>query len=310
MSAVFCDDFRCSVPPDSWGDARALLEPVLADAGFLPEFDGERVTQWRNEGGTVKVEMLNRVRVLSASGRALAALRAMKLLAGFLSSVAAVPHRVTGLHATLDVKTPTPPELLRLRGLAESPAGLRAGRKRIPARSLLLFLRPLDDGRSTGTVYCGSKSAEIRPVVYDKREERLSRGLPDIGHDLTRYELRLRNVGASLRDVFDPTAIFWHYMAPDFLPAPEGVPAWSAHGEGFALVRPSPALPAARLLRAVEGSSDFAALCRMAASFPAGESYLCALVRRAVSAASAGDGVQGPAPALTPSSAELGAIVH
>jgi hypothetical protein len=36
----------------------------------------------------------------------------------------------------------------------------------------------------------------------------------------------------SLRDVSDPTAIFWHYMGKTVLQTPEGVPKWSANWGG------------------------------------------------------------------------------
>src|SRR5450830_1701966 len=46
--------------------------------------------------------------------------------------------------------------------------------------------------------------------VYDKREERVSRGFADPG-PLVRVELVVSGVGATLRDVSDPSALFYHY---------------------------------------------------------------------------------------------------
>lgn len=303
MSDVFCDDLRVSMAPGSWADISSELGDSLGDAGFLPEYETDRVKAWRCDGGTVKSERMHGVRVLSLSGRALAALRLRKLLQGTLAVVASVPHKVTGLHATLDVRESTAPVLSRILAKAESDTGLRAGRKRIAVQAIERILKRQGDGSDTGTIYCGSRAAEIRPVVYDKRQERQYRGLPDLGYDLTRYELRTRNVGATLRDACEPAGLFWHYMAPDFLQRPEGVAGWTPEGVGYVLDRPSPALPAARLLRAVEGSADFAGLVRLAGTFPGGIDYLCALVRRA-DRGSGPDGVQGlPAPAETALSA-------
>lgn len=304
MSEPFADDFRCSMSGESWGAIRSEFEEVLGEAGFLAEFETDRALQHRLDGGTVKVEVWRNLRIVSASGQALARLRGVRLLGAALGVIGKEPHRVTGLHATLDRREPTASVLSAILERAESADGLRAGRKRIPVVSLLRFLHRMPDGTDTGTVYCGKASAEIRPVVYDKRQERLARGLPDLGYDLTRYELRLRSgVGMTLRDVFDPAPVFWHYMAPDFLPRPDGVADWSPEAEGFAWDRPSPALPAARLQRAAEGCESFRSLVKLAGTYPGGIDHLCALVRRmdrgtsVVELPPVGTGVQGRAPA-------------
>lgn len=297
MAEVFCDDLRVSVPLDVWDEVAGEVASVLEDAGFGAEFETEAAKAWRNEGGTVRSERMGRVRVLSASGRALAGLRLAGQFGRYLATLGGVPHKVTGLHATLDVRESTPEVLTRLVAKAESAEGLRAGRKRIKVDALERYVRRLPDGRDTGSLYCGGKGVEIRPVVYDKRRERLDKGGADLGFDLTRYELRLRGVGATLRDAYEPAAVFWHYMAPDFLPAPANAPVWVAGGEGFSVPRPAPVLPAARLLRRVEGSADFADIVRLAGTFPGGIDYLCALVRRADHGDARVMGVQGLAPA-------------
>ena len=294
---MFADDFRCSMPAEAWGDVQGELERIAGDAGFLADYANDRASQLRLDGATIKSEATRGLRVVSVSGQALARLRLLGMLGGFLAGVGQVPHRVTGLHATTDRREPTAPVIAGVVAKAESAGGLRAGRKRIPASSLLRFLQRLPDGSDTGTVYCGTKHAEIRPVVYDKRQERMARGLPDLGHDLTRYELRLRSgVGVTLRDVHDPAPVFWHYMAPDFLPRPEGVPAWVPEASGFSFDRPSPPLPAERLRRAVEGSDQLRELVGLAVAFPGGSDYFCRLVRGLVDAAE-NDRVSGSPPA-------------
>ena len=320
MDEVFADDFRCSMPAQVWGDLRSHLDGVSGDAGFLPDIENDRVHQLRLDGGTVKSELTRGLRVVSCSGQALARLRSVGLLGEFLGVIVGNPHRVTGLHATLDRREPTPPVLARLLARSESEDGLRAGRKRIPVSSLERHLRRRPDGLDTGTIYCGGKHAEIRPTVYDKREERLSRGMPDLGYDLTRYELRLRSgVKMTLGDVLGPAGVFWHYMAPDFLDRPVDAPVWSAGAEGFCYDRPDPPLPAVRLLRAAEGSGELRQLVRLAGAFPGGLDYLMTLVRRldhdgSLAPIPAGvdgltSGVQGPAPAVT-LSGELSESVH
>ena len=146
--------------------------------------------------------------------------------------------------------------------------------------------------------------------MYDKRRERLDKGGSDLGFDLTRYELRLRGVGATLRDAYEPSSVFWHYMAPDFLPRPAGVPEWLSGAEGFSVPKVDPVLPAVRLVRRVEASDDFMDLVRLAGSFEGGVDFLCALVRRIDRGSSKGLGVQGLAPAETAPSARPVAGVH
>lgn len=101
-------------------------------------------------------------------------------------------------------------------------------------------------------------------VVYDKRHERLSRKLPDIGN-LTRYECRLRGgLGLSLRDCAEPAPVFWHHVAPDFLPRPPEVPDWVPAGEGFELERIAPPTPFQRMLALLDQSPDVRRLLTLA----------------------------------------------
>lgn len=280
MSEVFCDDLRVTVPAESWVDLEPMLDGVLADAGMAPEFKEEKRRHWRVDGGVVRSESFRLVRAVSASGQALARLRAAGLFGRFLAALGSVPSKVTGLHATMDRAEATPPVFDRLMAKAASAEGLRAGRKRIPVCDLQRYVVRLADGTDTGSMYCGAKTNEIRFVIYDKRQERLDKGFADLGRDVTRYELRLRDVGATLRDAYEPESIFWHYMAPDFLPAPPDVAPWVSRGEGFAIDHPEPLMPAQCLQRRLDNSADLSDLIRLAASFNGGVDYLCAQIRK------------------------------
>lgn len=279
---VFCDDLRLTLPHDAWGHVSASVEGCALDAGMSPEFASELKVLWRCDGGVLRSESRGRVRSVVASGQALARFRAMKMLGRYLSSFAGLPHRVTGLHATTDVAQPAAPVIASLLAKAESPDGLRAGRKRIPLGDLQRYLVRLPTGEDTGSIYCGARTNEIRPVVYDKQRERIEKGFPDPG-PLTRYELRLRDVGATIGDAYDPTAVFWHYMAPDFLPSPahlSAAPPWVAGGSGFDLPPAQAFTPARRLLNRLDSSADVADLLRLASSFDGGDEFLLAHLRR------------------------------
>lgn len=298
MSEVFSDFVGVTFPMDDWQDVRDDVAPILDTLGASVEVDDPGTVLWRaGDTGTVKAKRYGAVMSLSASGAVLAGLRAARMLGAYLSAVAAKPHTVTRLDASMDVPEPTAPVISKLVDKASSPEGLRLTRKRVDPRNVTRLVHRSEDGSDTGTCYVGSQSAEVRLCVYDKRQERLSRKLSDVG-PLTRYEVRLKSqVGVTLRDVMEPSAVFWHHIAPDVLPAPPGTPSWSPHAEGFVVARA--ALPTAyeRLRRRVQASPEAAALARLAVEVgPYGFAVLEKELRALVGEAHA-DRVPLPSPA-------------
>lgn len=262
----FADFIGLTVPAEVWPELASELRPEFEGLGMSLERDEERVKLWRSAGdgwGTVKQEARGKVWAVGISGTVCAGLRAAGRLVSVLAMVGARPHRTTRLDAALDVREDAAPVVARL-----TAAGRRGElvftRKRIAPATVETYLGLRVDGVESGTVYLGGRSAEARMVVYDKRHERLSRKLPDAGN-LMRYELRLRSgLGISLRDCIEPGPVFWHHVAPDFLPAPVGVAAWTPAGEGFALERlPFPS-PAVRMLALLERSPDVRQLLTLA----------------------------------------------
>jgi hypothetical protein len=150
------------------------------------------------------------------------------------------------------------------------------------------------DGVVTGTVYLGTRRADARMVIYDKQHERITRKLMDVG-SLTRFELRLKTrSGVTLRDASQPAGVFWHYAAPEFLPAPSNAPEWVAGGSGYDLPPSEPLLASQRLLRKLEGSPEVAALLALAhACGPYGVELLISHLRERAT------GAKGGLPALT-----------
>ena len=280
MGEVFCDDLRVTVPASHWPDVRGSVQPVLESIGAAVEYQSEERIGWRYEGGTAQAKRVGVVWSLSTSGQMLAGLRLRSLFGQFLAAIGSSPHKVTGLHATMDREAATPPVLEELLAKVASDDGLRLSRKRVALSHVDRWLVRRADGSDTGTMYLGSKAAEVRACVYDKREERIAHGMPDLGYDLTRYELRLRGVGASLRDASEPTSIFWHYMAPDVLPCPVGVAPWVSHAQGVELDWPPVAEPAERLAQRVFRSDDLASILKLARSFPGGPELLLSMLRR------------------------------
>lgn len=288
---VFCDYVQVTVPTGSWRDTREAVQPVLDAVGMSIEVDDERAGRvlWRSGDGTVSAKRIGGVVALGASGSVLAGLRMAGLLHRYLAELGSQPHRVTRLDATLDVAERTAPVIERLANAVVSSDGVALSRKRVSPRHCTRYVTRTAQGDDTGTLYLGSAQADVRLCLYDKQQERIDKGLPDVGHPLTRYELRLRGgTGITLRDAAAPASVFWHYMAPAILPRPAGVAEWDAHGSGFALELADVPLPAARLVRRVQASAEAAALVRLAdEAGPYGFALLCTELRKLVAT---GDG--------------------
>lgn len=295
---VFCDFVGVTFDRSSWPDVRQAIEPCLESIGAQVEMDDEGATLWRSgETGTVKAKRYGTVMSLGASGAACAVLRFANVFGNYLAAIASTPHNVTRLDASLDVVEDTPAIIDSLVAKSVSAEGLALTRKRVHPRDVTRLVARRHDGLDTGTCYIGSRKAEVRACVYDKQEERLVRGLPDIG-PLTRYELRLKSgVGVTLRDVIEPTNVFWNFMSPGVLPSPADVQPWVSNALGFQVDWPELPLPAERLRRRVQASADAMALVRLADEVgPYGFAFLVGELRKLQASPA---GVQGLAPAET-----------
>jgi hypothetical protein len=259
----FCDFLKLSVPLGELPFLRDRLEPLVVEAGGharTPDlFD-------LGELGTVKFGTWGKVGTVGVSGDALGALRRAELFLRFLSAVAECPHRVTGVDLAVDVAEDGPVVVAgwRERGLA---GGVQLTRKVLRRDQVNWRFGPgVVDGRETGTVYLGNRKMDVWAKVYDKRNELLKRAVDRHGRHpsvvelndpgpLTRYEVTCgRHVGATLRDVVEPAALFWKF-ASSLLERPEGVPEWESQAMGFELPRWEPD-PVRQLRLLLESSAD------------------------------------------------------
>lgn len=267
------------------------------------EVESEKSVLWRTPAatGTVKADRIGKVWKLGTSGSVCAGLRAAGRFESYLAAIGGFPHRVTRLDASVDVPVDAAPIVAEVTRAGQA-GELQLTRKSVQPRDVLSYSGVRVDGAISGTVYVGPRRADVRMVVYDKRHERIARKLPDIGN-LTRYELRLRSgTGVTLRDAADPAGVFWHYASPGFLPSPPGAPSWVPGGTGFELAKLPPQLPAARLQRRVELSSELGSLLALALEVgPYGVELLCSLIRKRARGA-------GVSPAESPSEALGGAV--
>lgn len=283
MSEPFADFVGVTVDVSEWPDLRGDLFPLLDGLGMSVEVDEARKLIWRSDcgNGTVKASRFAQVWSLGCSGTVCAGLRLRGMFNAYLSAIGSRPHKVTRLDASLDRQVDAPPVIQAM--AAKGRAGqVSLTRKAIKPRDVRTILSPRDsDGELTGTAYFGPRRADAQMVMYDKQEERLSRGMPDCG-PLLRYEIHLRaQCGVTLRDCAEPAAVFWHYASPDFLPAPPDAPVWTPYGSGFV---PTPAdvlFPAERLRRRVDASPDVKALLDLTREVgPYGFDFLVSLLRK------------------------------
>lgn len=240
----FADFVNFSFPADGSEDLARDLVPLISAAGAESLGDG----LWGvGNRGTVRFGRRHSVRTLGISGDALRALRAAGSFSDLLFSVGLFPHRVTTLHATVDIRSDAVPLLRDVYRRA------KAGQLAL-SRKVVSYVRhvkgpSLYGGPDTGTVYLSKRTSDVSATVYDKRQHLLQvmadggavpescflPGTRDPG-PLTRFELKLgRHVGCSLRDVADPAPVFWHFAGDVLVSRPPDALPWAPAGEGYVL---------------------------------------------------------------------------
>jgi hypothetical protein len=273
MAEVFADRLQVTMDRMAYRDMRDRLLPILNSVGASPCYDrpGDEEGLWKLEGGgSFKAARFGQVVGLGSSGQFLASLRAADMLGEWLHTLGTEPHKVTVLDATVDYAVDAPPVVHAMYVRATSDPGVQLSRKRVPASHVTKVFSQREDGRESGSVYVGSRQADVRLKVYDKQHERHYHGV-DTSPGV-RYELTLKAGNLTLRDVYDPASVFWNYMA-DVLPRPQGVPAWVAGAMGNSLPRRPVLSPLDQLRRRVL-SPDVAALVHLADTLPGGRATL------------------------------------
>lgn len=262
----FADYLNVTVPLDFVYPLTEELRPLLDVLGVSEAVEG--VYSLPDKRGTVKVSKRGKVGIFSASGGFLTVLRDTGHFHHYLAALSSFPHRVSMLHATQDYVVASPPAVVQEVKRLGQAGELGLTRKRIEPDRVKAILALNIDGQETGTVYLGHRAnADVWAKVYDKRHERLSRGLSDPG-SIVRVEIAVQSdVGATLRDVADPASIFFNFASRSLAQVPDGVPDWLPYGEGYV---PSSGIYAAsalhRLTAIMDTSLDVARLVRLARS--------------------------------------------
>lgn len=214
---VFCDWLDVTFKPTedlSWVAAfTASVGCISQDKGFflLPQ------------GGVIKHQNGKRWQRLSISGTALSVIRHFRLFDELLQCISQHPHKITRVDASLDLCIDASVFVNRLWDVYKG-GKLRLNVLNAVSSSAILGTR--FDGSITGTFYAGNRRVnKVTARVYDKQHEVYEKGRFDIGSRV-RVEVTVRTDQPTLRDVEDPTALFWHYASPSLLPAPSDAPKW------------------------------------------------------------------------------------
>ena len=257
QTAPFCDFLSVTFGREE--NPRDDVEAFLLGLGAVP-IDGQL---WRLGLGTIQLRVFPTVWYASFSGACIDHLRAQGQLLSLLGLLAAFPHRVTRLDASLDVAVYAPAVLAALRRRYRHKK-VSLGRK--PQGVTLMLARRESDGKETGTFYVGHRTrSRCTARVYDKQAERLARTGQSIP-PTTRYEVTVKtDYGATLRDAAEPERLFWHVAGETLLPRPPDVHAWSgAWAEGFFTVKPEGRPLAVVLGRRIDDSAELEVLERLA----------------------------------------------
>ena len=272
-SPAFCDYVSCTTSRDSYPEVSASLLELLRAAGGHDEREG--CLSLGDEAGKFTHGVRYNVGYYSLSGGALAQLRKSRgtfdFFGQWLAIISEHPHNVTRLDAAVDVAAEASTVVTRFYQRARR-GRVALTRKSVRPDEVRRFFGPaLVTGRESGTVYVGQRGKrDVTARVYDKREELLRRvvkqhgtltpdllALNDPG-PLVRYELEFaRKVGMTLRDAYEPAALFWHFARESVLPqlVPADVGSWAPHSLGFAVPRNQP-LPAQQLRLLLDTSPD------------------------------------------------------
>lgn len=261
IGVPFADYLNVTVPYDVGSEVVEKILPVIESIGPMGEvepgvyrlYDGSL----KPTSAVFKFKKRGKVHVLSASGMALDALRLTGNYADYLREISLYPHRVSMLHVTQDYFVLSPSEVILAVKDAAFSESLYLTRKKLLKEHVTVMLAPGANGLDTGTVYLGNRAnADVWAKVYDKQHERQKRVGSDPG-PIVRVEIAVQSdVGATLRDAFNPRDLYFNFASKSLVEAPEGFQGWSPSGEGFVLGQSREILPLDRLDRLLDFSLD------------------------------------------------------
>lgn len=227
----FVDYLNISSPKDNLQALRNALRPIIDALGMSEVTEG--LFSLPERLGTLKFATRGKVCIVSASGGFLSLLRSRSIYNHYLAEFANFEHRISMMHVTCDYSADSPKVLAKLYQKA-STGGIYLTRKAVNPDHVSKLLGRNREGADTGTVYLGSRAnSDVWAKVYDKRQERLAKGEPDI-QPMLRVEIAVQSdVNATLRDASLPSDIFYHHASRSLVEAPASFTVWQPHAQGF-----------------------------------------------------------------------------
>lgn len=265
LDSPFTDYLNVTFPLDYEEQVLTSLLPIIESLGPFSEVDKGVYRLFDRDlkptRGVIKFSRKGKVAIVSASGAALATLRDCRAYEDYLFTMGTFPHRVSMIHCTQDYFVPDPSPVILAVKKAAFAEELRLTRKRILKGQVRALTSPNAQGNETGTVYLANRAnADIWAKVYDKQQERISRGCADPG-PIVRVEVAVQSdAGATLKDAHNPFNLFFQFASKTLVAAPPSFRPWVPSGEGFTLGDRQAVLPFSRLERFIENSLDLVRL--------------------------------------------------
>ena len=224
---VFCDWLDFTVPAEK--HTLESLAYAFCDFGISQNCEG--VLRTPSGKGVLKITKYGSVYRVSISGGMLTFFRNQGYYTDLILWMSETPHHITRFDAALDVFTPAP-SVLRSLTRKYKAKGVKLGQRALPVTTMFSYN---DSEELTGTFYAGHRTrADVTARVYDKQFE-ASQKSGDILPPTTRYEITVRGDRSKkspcLRDLHDPTSIFYQFASPAFLKVPGGVSPWEPVNE-------------------------------------------------------------------------------
>ena len=231
ICSPFCDYLNITSPKDNQDALMRLIKPFLDVCGCLEVFEG--TYSLPQASGTFKVSVRGQVSIFSASGGFLSALRAKGMYDAYLMVFADFQYRISMMHVTVDFRVDAPEYITNLYQKSTS-GDIRLTSRFIKPQNVKQIIGKDEQGRDTGTVYLGNRAnSDVWAKVYDKKQERQSRGDSTFPPTL-RIEIAVQSdVGASLKDASNPHDIFYYHAQHSLVTAPKGFKGWIPYGQGF-----------------------------------------------------------------------------
>jgi len=243
VSSPYCDKITATLEEQEFHRLGSHYNDLAESIGGRTDVlaDGYRSIRLK-DNEQILVQVQHKLARVTLNGRACATLRLLGLFGEALSIIGESPHRVTQIHAKVDVNGDDLTEKLS----AYSEQALALGLCSVPNTSCRSLIEVRPDGKQARNTYVGKSTAEMQRVVYDKRLERHFRGYRKFDDSVDEISVELRvqkgvtRKGLCLNDAYDVSPLFWHYMGDCPLVGshkPSDVKPWVSVGSGFDTAR-------------------------------------------------------------------------